>query len=251
MNVYTFVSIMAIVTLLVLILYNVYRIFKLVFYKKIEDFQMFSKSDCDFDVRGSELQLENSLDCINKCMRHEDPRKLYKHCTYKKCSDKCNECEQLKYNDKTASCPWDSLAYYQTDKYNSNILVAPRINVVTFNGYIKVSFVKPNKNVSGYIYFLTKSNQSNQRNDGVVLGKFPNSECILCEKIIKDLDEKTMYSIGVKSYNRLDNTVDPTYSPMSNIVNFIPKVKMTYRAYDITTPIERMDDISVENICNN
>jgi len=238
MNVYTIISILAIVTLLILIVYHVYRIFKLVFYKKVENFK-FGESKCLFDTSLPNLQLENSLDCTNKCLKYEDERKLYKDCTFKLCSDICNKCEKAKDKGEQARCPWDKLAYYQTYEYNSGTLVAPRINVVTFNGYIKVSFVKPNKFVSGYIYYLT---QSYKRHEGITLGKFPNGECIICEKIIKDLDEDTMYSIGVRSYRKDDEVMDVAYSPMSNIVNFKPQIKMTSKAYAISTPISEFDE---------
>ena len=230
------ISKIIILILIILILQELYKIYRLVFFRKIERYYNLSSNECKFDEKNEELKLESELDCINKCLSYEDNRKVYKDCTYKSCSDICGKCTKEKERGLDTTCPWDNKLYYQTEEYNNRNLVAPQININTYDGYIKVSFIKPNKFVDGYVYSL----KNLSKKEGMIIGKFPNKDCITCETIIQDLDMESDYSIGVKSYLLDSESNEVSYSPMSNIVEFKPQIKLVASVYNIPVPIEEL-----------
>ena len=162
---------------------------------------------CSFNAGINNSRHE--IDCIKKCLAVNE-------CTIDYCKNQCYNCNTdcfwNKYNDEKENLKEDSLGrprniridikYTSPDGTKASIKWQINSNIKT----------KLNNDAGGFYMLLYKTYNEN---DGVIVNKLSIINCAdYCEYVYSDLIPNTVYTVGVKSYNKYG------VGEMSNLITF-------------------------------
>ena len=211
-------------SLLIYRLHEIYKIFN------VERFSNNNNQTTYCNFKPDLVRPHNKNDCVLKCANKIGTQS---NCTYSGCEQICSECDEIScnWNRESESPDHDKYAdYFNNLKDTSDIPNRIRdIKLEPYYGAVKVSFLKPNTinykpKILGYVYYMYKTFK---RHEGVFLGKFVDENCLFCNNLIKDLDPRENYSIGVRAYN------ENGMGAMSEIVTFRPVDKIDIKNYHL------------------
>ena len=181
--------------------------------------------ECKFIPYGSSL-----FNCINKCT-------LESGCDYLKCQNICEGCMD---HD---SCPWIKEVEVKKEPEEDDIPIQPppvfdekgrpmppKIKMTVLDRKVKLNWFKPNSGtapIETYMSFLYKTMN---KSEGIKITMVPFPSCQECVHILDELDRDTLYSVGIRAYNKNG------MSDMSNILTFKPQKDMKPKEFLLPEP---------------
>ena len=176
------------------------------------------------------LNFSSLFNCVNKCT-------LEKGCDYLKCQNICEACVD---ND---SCPWVKEVEVQKTPDIADIPLqppprfddkgrplAPKVKMTVLDGKVKLNWFRPapgTEPIEAYMSFLYKTMN---KSEGIKITMVPFPSCEDCVHILDGLDRDTLYSVGIRAYNKNG------MGEMSNILTFKPQKNMKPKEFTLPEP---------------
>jgi len=162
---------------------------------------------CSFNASINNTRHE--IDCIKKCL-------AVNKCTIDYCKNQCYNCNTNcfwnKYNDEKENLKEDSLGRPRNIRINLKY-ISPDGTKASIKWQINSNIKTKLSSEAGGFYMLLY--KTYKENDGVIVNKMPIINCAnYCEYVYSDLIPNTVYTVGVKSYNKYG------IGEMSNLVTF-------------------------------
>ena len=191
---------------------------------------------CSFNASINNTRHE--IDCIKKCLAVNE-------CTIDYCKNQCYNCNTNcfwnKYNDEKENLKEDSLGRPRNIRINLKY-ISPDGTKASIKWQINSNIKTKLTTETGGFYMLLYKTYN--EDDGVIVNKMPIINCAnYCEYVYSDLIPNTVYTVGVKSYNKYG------VGEMSNLVTFKTRRRKI-------NPITNIEDVEFKDpnpnieICN-